>query len=382
LERLGALTDPAVPPTRRRIIVRAILGASVAALLAALAFSRAPALTDDFMAYWSAARLLAGGADPYDPAALLAIQQSAGWRHAMPLPTWYGPWIIAATAPIGLIPYWPARAAWMIVQVACLLASAAILWRLYGGAAQSRRPYVLAATFAPSILGLVEGQITHLILLALACFLLQVKARRDWLAGAVLFPLTAKPLTLYLIGLTVFVWALRARRPRILGGLLLSVAAGSIAAWLLRGAVFSEWMTFAATYSPLTQRYTPTVGSLLRSFFGPERLWLAYPSAVIGLLWWGTTWRRYGGGMDWLEQLPTLSLISLLTAPFAWSHDAVLLLPAVFQVAAVGWSRGDAALWILLNTISVGLYPLLRYRQTGYLLYPLSVLFWRRSRKP
>lgn len=86
--------------------------------------------------------------------------------------------------------------------------------------------------------------------------------------------------------------------------------------------------------------------------------------------------------MDWLEQLPTLSLISLLTAPFAWSHDAVLLLPAVFQVAAVGWSRGDAALWILLNTISVGLYPLLRYRQTGYLLYPLSVLFWRRSRKP
>ena len=377
---MGALTGQRAS-SRRRLVVRAILLASVGGLLASLAFSRAPAFTDDFIAYWSAARLLAGGGDPYDPSALLSMQQSVGWRHATPLPTWYGPWIVAATVPLGLLPYWPARAGWMILQVACLLASAAILWRLYEGQAQSRRPFILAATFAPSILGLVEGQISHLILLSLAAFPVLVRARRDWLAGAVLFPLTAKPLTLYLIGLTVAVWAMRARRPKILGGVVLTVAAGSIAAVLLNDAVFGEWAAFARTYSPLTQRYTPTVGSVLRHLFGVDRLWLAYLPAALGVGWWLTTWQRYGADMDWREHLPVLSLISLLTAPFAWSHDAVLLFPAVLQLAAAGWSRLDTAVWVLLNGLGAGLYPLLRYRQTGYLLYPLALLVWRKTRR-
>ena len=66
------------------------LGAAVAWLL-----ESRPVLTDDFIAYWSAARLLAHGINPYEPNELLRVQESVGWPHGAPLPTWYGPWILA-----------------------------------------------------------------------------------------------------------------------------------------------------------------------------------------------------------------------------------------------------------------------------------------------
>src|SRR4029450_11395795 len=88
-----------------------------------------------------------------------------------------------------------------------------------GDASRARRALALVATFVPSFLCLVEGQITPLCLLGLALFLALERRRSDWLAGAALFPLTAKPLVLYLVFLALFVWALRTRRIAVLAGL-------------------------------------------------------------------------------------------------------------------------------------------------------------------
>ena len=73
---------------RAALAVALIIGAGVLALrLRSLAggVGRLPALGgQDLVAYWSAARLLQEGRDPYDPVALLAEQQAAGWRKPDP----------------------------------------------------------------------------------------------------------------------------------------------------------------------------------------------------------------------------------------------------------------------------------------------------------
>jgi hypothetical protein len=361
----------------RRQLLRVFLFLTVVAAAAALSIRHVPALTDDFIAYWSAARVLAQGGNPYDLPALLSIHRAAGWPHDAPLPTWYGPWVVAATAPIGVVPYWPARIVWIALQVVCVWTSASLLWRLYGGAANSPRPYLLAAMFTPTLLCFFEGQITPMILLGLTGFLVLVTQHRDWQAGAALFPATAKPLTLYLVWLAIAMWTLRSRRPKVLLALALAVGVGACGALVLNTDVFGAWLRFAAARSPLGQAYTPTIGSILRAVFGKEYLWLAYPSMVIGLGWWLMTWRRYAATLDWRGELPMLSFVSLLTTPFGWSHDARLLLPAIIRhEAGADESPRRAQLWLLVNAVALALYPLLRYRQTWYLLYLVALFPW------
>lgn len=360
----------------RRYVIRAGLVAALVSLAVLLTFLRFPALTDDFMAYWSAAQILATGANPYDPAGLLAVQQSQGWRYSIPLPTLYGPWILAASVPISLLPYWPARVGWMVVQVSCLLASAALLWRLYGGSSASRGAFLLVATFAPAILSVAEGQITPLALLGLAAFLFWERRHSDWFAGAALFPLTAKPLALYLLWPALMLWLLRSRRWRILAGLFISVAVGTGIAFLLNPSVFVQWLDFYIKYSPLSQDYTPTIGSVLRYLLGVDRYWLAFMAAVAGLVWLAAYWRRSQSAWNWTEQLPLLAFASVLTAPFVWSHDALLLLPVVLQAAARRWTSVDSALWLPLNAAALAVYPYLRLNQVWYLLYFLALIAW------
>jgi hypothetical protein len=75
----------------RRYAIRAGLAAALALSTLLLTLLRVPALTDDFMASWSAARLLLRGANLYDPSALLAIQNSQGRHYPISLPSSYGP---------------------------------------------------------------------------------------------------------------------------------------------------------------------------------------------------------------------------------------------------------------------------------------------------
>jgi hypothetical protein len=364
----------------RRAVVRiAVVVASVSAAIWLTAHHVA-APTDDFAAYWASARLLASGENPYDFDTLLSVQRSVGWPHATPLPTWYGPWILTAAVPVGLMPYWPARIIWLCGQIASLLGSAMILGRVYGYDAASRVPVLVTLSSAGAILCLIEGQITPFALLGLAGFVLLTRLRKDWLAGAALFPVTAKPLTLYLFFLALALWLQRSRRFGVIGGVLITVGAMSTVAIVLRSTVFNEWIRFSSYVSPLEQGYTPTVGTILRALFGADRLWLSYLSPIVGAIWFVTLWQRYGTDLDWRHELPMLSIVSLLTTPFAWSHDALLLMPAFLQMAATYSGTCNRYAWIAANVLAVALYPWLRYKQAVYILYPAFVLAIRHRR--
>jgi hypothetical protein len=268
----------------------------------------------------------------------------------------------------------------MALQVVSLLWATSLLWRLYDGSSASKAPLLLAVTFAPAIFCLVEGQITPFILLGLAVFLRQIKRGDEWSAGAALAPLTAKPLTLYLVWLALIVWTVRTRRVKVLAGLALVPAALLMVALAFNPNVIQQWLQFSAAYSPLVQTYTATTGTVLRYLFGIEHRWLAFVPMIGGVAWWSWSLLRRESRAEWSEQLPVLALVSLLSTPFAWSHDALLLLPLVLRTAARESTSAISAGWFILNGVAVGLYPLLRYRQAWYLLYPLLLLSIYRAR--
>ena len=93
--------------------------------------------------------------------------------------------------------------------------------------------------------------------------------------------------------------------------------------------MIQQWLQFSAEHSPLVQAYTATAGTVLRYLFGIEHRWLAFVPMIGGVAWWVSSFLRRGRQTEWSEQLPMLAMVSLLSTPFAWSHDALLLLPLV-----------------------------------------------------
>jgi len=148
---------------RARLIRRLSL---LLALLAALAllYLRGPILyTDgygapgsfDFLEYWGAAQLLLRGGNPYDPIALLAVQQVLGWLEPKPVLMWNPPWTLAVVLPLGLLPFGLATQVWLLLQLGLILGSGLLLWRYFApGDARYWLGPLLAAAFVPALFAL------------------------------------------------------------------------------------------------------------------------------------------------------------------------------------------------------------------------------------
>jgi hypothetical protein len=131
--------------------------------------------------------------------------------------------------------------------------------------------------------------------------------------------------------------------------------AGGIALLVNRD-IFGHYL--AAVANPPLHWATPTLGVWLRLSLGPERHWLQFlPSlaGALGLLVW--LWRRRGP-WRWSVAAGPLLLASVATAAYAWSHDQVVLLPAI--AAVTSWVRQSArreraAVLLVLAASQIGL---------------------------
>src|SRR5262245_42048567 len=147
--------SPAMPSTSPRrlplLLAALVVAASALALLTA---REGPSLTAlplrDFVEYWAAGRLLAGGENPYDPVKVEELEKEAG-RTEKPILMWNPPWALPFVLPLGWLPVRPAHLAWLAFHLAALLVSAGLLWRHYGGDPERPLlPPLLALTFGPA----------------------------------------------------------------------------------------------------------------------------------------------------------------------------------------------------------------------------------------
>jgi hypothetical protein len=303
----------------------------------------------DFYEYWAAGRLLLEGRNPYDLEAMEQVQREAG-READPILMWNPPWALPLVLPLGLLDLRSAHLVWLVFHLLVLIVSADLAWRLYGGPPQRRWvAQLLAATFVPTWMALIVGQIAPLLLLGAVGFLWCLQRGWDLTAGAAAVLLAIKPHLAALFWVALALWAVREGRWRVLlGGVTTGLFATGLAI-LAHPAVLGRYLATLTTRPP-DQYRPPTLGQLLRLALDSDSLAWGFLPLIPALGWLGWHWARRRD-WNWPEELPLLLLVSMLVAPYgAWPFDVVLLLLPVLQLGAafaregVSWLPRLAAL--------------------------------------
>jgi hypothetical protein len=303
----------------------------------------------DFTEYWSAARVLAAGGDPYNGAELLPVQREA-LNHPQldkAVSLWTPPWTLPLYAPLGWLPYTPARWVWLFVQLALVFASVELLWRTFGGAPKLWFvPQLVAFAFAPTFWTAHYGQNTGLLLLGLSGFLFFSNSRPT-LAGCFAALTAVKPHLLAVVGVLIVLDVLRDRGWRVLLGGAGMLVVGSLLAVALNGHIFQHFVDAAARPAtpetvPLKDWHVPLISYDIRHAIAPERFAVQFVPCAVACLFMAIH-RLTRRAWEWAEQLPPAVLVSCLFAPYGgWMFDlVVLLVPAVQLVARargmIGW---------------------------------------------
>ncbi len=327
--------------TRPYRVVAAVTLVPVLAVLAVtavrpqiLAVGRATTV-EDFGAYWTAAVVNLRGGNAYVPANLAPLQAEIEPGRPEPLPAWSPPWTSAALAPLTPLPFAAARWVWLFVQLGTVLAAVTGLWRLYGGPPDRlATAWAAALLWYPTLQTLGLGQHSSLVLLGVAGWVCCLAAGRPVLAGLFLGLVLVKPQNLHLLGLLVAVWAIDKRAWSFAAGGAATAVVLTAGAVLPNPEVFAQYSEALANRPP-SQMVTPTVGTLLRVAFGPDRFWLAFVPAVAAAAWGVWYYARNRARWEWPERLTVVLFVSYLASPYGWVYDQVLFLVPLTQVLAL-----------------------------------------------
>ena len=293
-----------------------------------------PGMLIDYLEYWTSARLLLTGQNPYSPPQLLSLQQSLGWPGASPHIMWNPPWTLAFLIPFGLLDFLTARLLWLGLLSVTALFCARHLWTLYGGAkSRYRIAWIMTFTFAPTIFALLLQQIATLTLLGIVGFLHFEKHKWHKMAGASLVLVALKPHLYFIFWLILFLWILDRRRWDVLLGFALAILLTSAIPTAINYRVFYEYVQLYLTTTSTTpfDQETPTLARALRHLVDIDNPLPQFLPAITGVLWSGWYWKKYKIEWNWVQQSALLLLVSVTTNFFAWSADQVILLPALLQ---------------------------------------------------
>ena len=314
----------------------------------------------DFVEYWVAARLFLSGANPYSPLEVSRLEASLHLStRSRPWMMFNPPAALALVVPLGLLPFPVAAGIWFALQFAVTFAASFWLWKLYGG---SRKHKWLAVTlpglFLPVYAALVDCQMTPLVLLGIVAFLYFAEKQAFGFAGAALGLLVLKPQLCLIFDCILLLWCLRERKWKLPAGLAAATAILLLPVWF-HPVLISQ---YREVISRIWEDAAPAWGGMLRAIFGYQHIWLQYLPLIPGIVWSAFDWMRHYAQWDWKQRLPTLLLVSLLTAPYAWTYDEVILLPVFISAAVYLLAQNDTPLarrafifYILVNLAMFGM---------------------------
>ena len=310
---------------------------------------------DDFVEYWAAGTLALAGGNPYDPAAMLQEQRTAGWTAPSAVMMYNPPWTLPLASLFSLMPFSVARSVWLPLQLLIVLWCAIRLWIIYGGEhGLALRAAGVALLWMPTIVALRMGQVSPLILLGLVGFLWSVSRKRDFAAGAFLSLTTVKPQLVALVWVAVVLAVIGERRWRMLAGTVVSFSGISIATWLLHPDAFAQDAHLMTSSRPTYAFESPNVATVLRLAVGgssdwPQYLPTALGAALVALMWW-----RRREDWNWTQEVRWLVILSCLATSYGgWPFDLVVLVVPIVAEAArlarvgstLAITAGTAAFW-------------------------------------
>lgn len=280
----------------------------------------------DFMTLWAGAKAIASGVNPYNPQLWNPFNIQYG---ATQLPNETAPyplWTYITLQPLALFNVNVAAAIWIVTSFIFLAVSLTILSQIIGKVRLTLMEFaaiiLIACSSRWSILTFLNGQLSMLLLIVIAFFLLLDAQNRPLLAGFTLAFLVLKPTPFVLFTPLFGVYLLIHRRWAVIsgaaGGLL--VLAGS--SWIVQPHWLMAWQsardkTTATAQTPtlwglshdVTAHYWPLLGLILTALI----------AAIIGYIFIR---------QKELNMASALSLAlsaSLLTTPYLWPYDNVML---------------------------------------------------------
>lgn len=310
----------------------------------------------DLVQYWSSSVAALRGNNPYDAAVLWELQKGELSELTRPVMMWNPPQLLPLLVWSALFSFnhfvtiWFAFSctAFGICALACLQRA-----KLENGPdeSDSALPFLVVLTFFPIALSVSYGQIGAVLLLGWFGCLFFSKASWDRFIGGVCLAITAvKPHLLYLIYLWTFLCFLRYGRNRLLLGFFSGIALLSIATFAINPALI-PWYIHAAGSPPIYFK-TPTAGSWLQESIGKHEVWIrCFPTitgaVVVAAFFLYSTLAANRA----LRPSTLLALVpwSLVTSPYGWVYDQVLILPTALWLACAAGGRFVPILIIMAN---------------------------------
>jgi hypothetical protein len=291
----------------------------------------------DLLEYWGAATLFVRGENPYDPIPLRALQAEIIPGLDRPIMMYNPPLSLPLLTPLTLVDFSVLVPLWTLVSVMCGVTGGSLALHHFARRLDykpGRRlvPLVFFVTFYPTVATLAYGQISLILLLFLGAFLaLYVRNGRlhdSAIAGALLAGTLIKPHLLYLVYLFVGLHAYRVKRYRTVVGFLAGGATLSVLALIISPDIWS-WYRETLNLAPPIYFRTPTLGSWLQAFTGMHSLSVrVLPTLLMGsfviMLFMLASNRAYVPYSIYL-----LIPLSLVSSPYGWVYDQVLLVPSL-----------------------------------------------------
>lgn len=337
--------------------------------------------THDFIAYWSATRLILEGGNPYNWAALYEVEKGLGWPEEHPWLVMNPPWLGIVLAPLGLLSFREAVFLWLLGNILVMALATYFLWQVFAVEANGRFLWAAMAAaflFPQTLSAIFSGQVSPLVLLGISGTLFFIERKRGFWAGAMLVLTTVKPQLICLFLPAIFLWSVRQKRWEVMIGFSAALLALLFPLQLL----FPNWLPFylaSIMGSPPLDWFTPTIGGAISYYQGAtlswaKLLWVAFLPVVLIPLY-----RREE--IDWPAFTSLLLLLTLPTTTFAWGIDQVILVVPLLQIVA--WlvssrlcSKAGAiivsALFICYATLATQRF-ILRTNEVFYLWTPFLV---------
>lgn len=364
-------------------LTRWIVCALFALIVVAYAFTRP---MSDFVEYWTSAHLLVKHQNPYSIPAMLEIQRAVGWKEELPLIPLNPPWTLTFVAPLAAINSYPvAWLVWFTVMASAIAAGSWMLMELYFK--NVRIPEVsdttayrclFAFTFYPSLLSLIFGQIAPLVLLGVVGFMYFQHRSRPALAGISLSLTLVKPQLVYLVWLSLLVWTVQFRRWKAMVYAFLSFLAMSGIVLAINWHVFPEYWQIAR--GPYPHLYISGVLAVLRrAMVRYDTFWLQFVPLVPGVAWWMWVWKKNRATWNWVDRMPALITVSLLTSAWGFLFDQTLLAIPVIAIAgsaAVRFGKLPLSLIATYTALNVVMILLvLTFPPSSFLPAPILIAF-------
>jgi hypothetical protein len=322
----------------------------------------------DFYYLWAAGKTLQQGGNPYDLHQLNhqlatlnwpAEEVAQGLTHP-PTNLWLY-WLMAQ------LPFEIAMPIFMIGSLAIVVACAIALTPLVAPGRPPARHFVLVSTlmFPPVLSNVIWGQVNVVLLLGLTLFALFFRRGSYFAAGLGSSLVLMKPHIFAPLLVVVTLWELSHRRIGVVCGLVAGLILQASATYLINPHVFIWY----AEYVPVVIAESSRIcGATLGQMIECETGWEAIRPLllVIGCVAGVVLTQRQGYSLRTL--LCVLTPLSVLVAPYAWSHTFIVLVPAlVVALAPLVERLGEKRVVYLLTGLCIATTPFIVNAHVQYL---------------